>query len=135
MKKCDCQDCVCLVAGDNGEWVCDEMNKPIEEVENCPEQVDGKVYLTHYCEYPIYEPAEGGYYYAGREACESYECDTEDEAIQQFEDMKAELEGDGFIIREDLYQAYLPSKYIGEGEMWIIEKTYGSRESGKQIYQ
>ena len=23
------------------------------------------VYLTHYKEYPIYEPAEGGYYYAG----------------------------------------------------------------------
>ena len=24
------------------------------------------VYLTLYEEYPIYEPAEGGYYYAGR---------------------------------------------------------------------
>lgn len=26
------------------------------------------VYLTHYSEYPIYEPAEGGYYYAGQQA-------------------------------------------------------------------
>ena len=30
------------------------------------------VYLTHYTEYPIYEPAEGGYYYAGNEANEYY---------------------------------------------------------------
>ena len=27
-----------------------------------------KYYLTYYEEYPIYEPAEGGYYYAGRSA-------------------------------------------------------------------
>ena len=93
------------------------------------------VYLTHYCEYPIYEPAEGGYYYTGREVAASYECDTMEEAIQQFNDMKVELEEDGFIIREDLHKAYLSSKYIGEGEMWIIEETYGSHESGKQIYQ
>ena len=26
-------------------------------------------YLTYYEEYPIYEPAEGGYYYAGNQAC------------------------------------------------------------------
>ena len=27
-------------------------------------------YLTHYEEFPIYEPAEGGYYYAGNEVSE-----------------------------------------------------------------
>ena len=43
------------------------------------------VYLTHYCEYPIYEPAEGGYYYAGREADASYECETMEEAMEQYE--------------------------------------------------
>lgn len=37
MKKEYCQDCVCLVEGDNGEWVCDECQKPIDEVEYCPE--------------------------------------------------------------------------------------------------
>lgn len=91
------------------------------------------VYLTHYVEYPIYEPAEGGYYYAGNEACGSYECDTEEEAIQQLAGMKADLEEEGFIVEET--RAYLPSKYIGEGESWRIEKVYGSHESGKQIYQ
>ena len=28
-------------------------------------------YLTHYEEYPIYEAAEGGYYYAGNQVVES----------------------------------------------------------------
>ena len=27
MNKCDCTNCVCLVEGINGEWVCDEVNK------------------------------------------------------------------------------------------------------------
>ena len=93
------------------------------------------VYLTHYYEYPIYEPAEGGYYYAGREADASYEYETMEEAVEQFNKIIPELEEDGYIIREDLGQAYLSSKYIGDGEMWVIEKTYGSYESGRQIYQ
>lgn len=32
-----CRDCACLVAGDNGEWVCDECGKRCSEVEHCPE--------------------------------------------------------------------------------------------------
>ena len=32
-----CTDCVCLVEGDNGEWICDECQMPVEEVEKCPE--------------------------------------------------------------------------------------------------
>lgn len=89
------------------------------------------VYLTHYVEYPIYEPAEGGYYYAGREATEAYECDTVDEA----KEILADLEAEGFVINANNTKAFLHSKYIGDGEMWAIEKAYGSHESGKQIYQ
>lgn len=37
MKKEDCRDCVCLVEGDAGEWVCDEEGKPVEEIDICPE--------------------------------------------------------------------------------------------------
>ena len=37
MKREHCADCVCLVAGENGEWICDECQKPVEEVEHCPE--------------------------------------------------------------------------------------------------
>lgn len=91
------------------------------------------VYLTHYQEYPIYEPAEGGYYYAGREAYESYRFWTRRGARRFLTDMKRELENDGFIVCGDY--AYIPSKYVGEGEQWFIEKKYGSRNSGKQIYQ
>ena len=91
------------------------------------------VYLTHYEEYPIYEPAEGGYYYAGREAGDAYECDTKEEAIQQLAEMKSYLEEDGWTVKET--RAYLPSKYIGESEYWEIEETYGSLNRGRQIYQ
>lgn len=28
-------------------------------------------YVTHYEEYPIYEPAEGGYYYSGNQITET----------------------------------------------------------------
>lgn len=91
------------------------------------------VYLTHYCEYPIYEPAEGGYYYAGREAYEYYRLNSVKQAKRKLAKMKAELEAEGFIVDED--RADLYSKYIGEDESWRIEKVYGSHESGKQIYQ
>lgn len=95
----------------------------------------GFVYLTHYKEYPIYEPAEGGYYYAGREANEAYECGSVAEAIQQMKEIASNLEDEGFVILDDFTQAFLHSKYVGESEAWIIEETYGSRNSGKQIYQ
>lgn len=91
------------------------------------------VYLTHYTEYPIYEPAEGGYYYTGREAGESYKFETEAEAIQMLSRMKADLEYEGFTICEDY--AFLDSKYIGGGEQWYIEEVYGSRNSGWHPYE
>ena len=91
------------------------------------------VYLTHYTEYPIYEPAEGGYYYAGREANEYYRLNSVKQAKRKLAKMRKELEADGFEVYED--RAYLYSKYIGKSEFWRIEKVYGSDESGRQIYQ
>ena len=91
------------------------------------------VYLTHYTEYPIYEPAEGGYYYAGREANECYRLNSVKQAKRKLAKMQKELEAEGFEVYED--EAYMYSKYIGESESWIIEKVYGSHESGRQIYQ
>lgn len=91
------------------------------------------VYLTHYQEYPIYEPAEGGYYYAGNEAYECYRFLTMWGAKRHLAKMRSELESEGFIVHNN--RAYLRSKYVGEGESWVIERTYGSRNSGKQIYQ
>lgn len=91
------------------------------------------VYLTHYKEYPIYEPAEGGYYYAGNEANEYYRLNSIKQAKRKLAKMRKELEADGFEVYED--RAYLYSEYIGKSEFWIIEKVYGSDESGRQIYQ
>lgn len=91
------------------------------------------VYLTHYQEYPIYEPAEGGYYYEGNEAQGYYRFLTMWGAKRHLAKMKAELKEEGFIVYDN--RAYLASKYIGEGESWVIERAYGSRNEGKQIYQ
>ena len=91
------------------------------------------VYLTHYTEYPIYEPAEGGYYYAGREANEYYRLNSVKQAKRKLAKMRKELEAEGFEVFED--RAYMYIRYIGESESWIIEKVYCSHESGRQIYQ
>lgn len=40
MTRNFCRDCICLVEGDNGEWVCDECQKTVEEVTECPETDD-----------------------------------------------------------------------------------------------
>ena len=32
-----CQDCAALTAGDNDEWICDELGKPCSTIETCPE--------------------------------------------------------------------------------------------------
>ena len=37
MKKEECKNCICLVEGKNKEWVCDELNIPIKDVDVCPE--------------------------------------------------------------------------------------------------
>ena len=91
------------------------------------------VYLTRYEEYPIYEPAEGGYYYAGNQAVEYRRLNSMKQAKKILAKMSKELEDEGFIVSE--HSAYLPSRYIGEGQSWRIEKVLGSHESGKQIYQ
>lgn len=91
------------------------------------------VYLTHYQEYPIYEPAEGGYYYAGNQAFEYFRLNSVKQAKRKLAKIQKALEEEGFVIYED--KAVLYSKYIGEGESWIIEKVYGSHESGWHPYE
>lgn len=38
MNKEDCKDCICLIEQDS-EWVCDEAQKPITEIEQCMESL------------------------------------------------------------------------------------------------
>ena len=91
------------------------------------------LYLTHYEEYPIFEPAEGGYYYAGNQAQEFYRLNSMKQARRQLAKMRKELEEDGFQVWET--GAYKRSRYIGEGEEWVIEKVYGSENRGWHPYE
>ena len=91
-----------------------------------------KCYLTRYDEYPIYEPAEGGYYYTGQDYVEYLECNSIEEAKQKLSEMKDELEENGFNVWED--GAYLKSKYIGDGILFTIEETLGENTKGWHPY-
>ena len=73
------------------------------------------IYLTHYTEYPIYEPAEGGYYYAGQQADCYYRLNSMKQARRQLRKMQKNLETEGFMVYLDgnLCEAYRPDKYIG----------------------
>lgn len=39
-RKERCQDCMALVGGKHGEWICDECEKLCVEVEDCPEGLE-----------------------------------------------------------------------------------------------
>ena len=43
MNKEECRHCICVAEGNNGEWVCDELSKPITTIEECPERIKGDV--------------------------------------------------------------------------------------------
>lgn len=111
-------------------------------------------YLSHYQEYPIYEPAEGGYYYPGNELVNSSRmskraCRREFDKIWeqcQKENVKNGFEentediftsnngvypwcriGDNYIFREGYY--------VGEGESYTIERKQGSQRKGWHSYK
>lgn len=86
-------------------------------------------YVSYYEEYPIYEPAEGGYYYAGEQILDCVACSTWKKAKRVYRRWKSEFKsyydsekdrvfdyetggcdkyGDGSHIRYS-------SRYIGEG--------------------
>lgn len=92
------------------------------------------LYLTHYKEYPIYYREEGGYYVAGNEAQEFYRLNSMKQVKRKLAKMKKDLEEDGFIVSEDFDGAWLFSKYIGEGESWVVEKVYGSQNESWKPY-
>ena len=95
------------------------------------------IYLTHYTEYPIYEPAEGGYYYAGQQADSFYRLNSLKQAQRQLKKMQKNLEKEGFnvFIQGNYCEAYRHDKYIGNGELWTVEKVYGSQNSGWKPYE
>lgn len=93
-----------------------------------------KYYLTYYEAYPIYEPAEGGYYYEGRNAVKWWESEDINELVNfipnlaenwyemeltnygTIEDINKELEDWGYVI-----VALTHSKYIGDDIYLVLE--------------
>ena len=80
MKKGFCSDCACLVEGDNGEWICDERDQPIEDVEECPEASSDKdkVYEIYSVVSDILYEAESGKM-TWKEALSQLRCELEGE--------------------------------------------------------
>lgn len=106
-------------------------------------------YLTHYEEYPIYEPAEGGYYYAGNEVVASERlskrqakkklsqiwamCEEENAENEQWEE-RTGSRFDYWVRSADGNEIWRSSRYIGEGERYVIERRKGSQVSGYEPY-
>ena len=90
-----------------------------------------RFFVSYYECYPIYEPAEGGYYYEGRELIDSYVKGTLKGARRLFKRLVAEY--DLPEVRKDY--AFEQGKYIGDRRYIRIETGMGSDESGKVIYQ
>ena len=94
-------------------------------------------YLTHYKEYTIYEPAEGGYggyYYFGNQIVESERmskrkarakmkrlCAEAMKINEKYDSHDWQIFCDGNFLRRT-------SRYIGHGESYVIERRKGSRE-------
>ena len=114
-------------------------------------------YISHYEEYPIYEPAEGGYYYAGNQLVESewkskhackkelhriwQECekDNEDRGFREdnhneWINISSRTREYPWIFNRELNFIHRESYYIGEGESYVIEKRQGSMRKGYEPY-
>lgn len=82
------------------------------------EKDDYPFYVTYYAEYPIYEPAEGGYYYPGRDAVWSEGFNSEEEA-REFAKKYVTEDGDNWQEKSNGYE--LKGKYIGQDQSVNIE--------------
>lgn len=95
-------------------------------------------YISYYEEYPIYEPAEGGYYYTGNQLIKS-ERKSKRQCRKDFEEIwtkciKENESGISEWIRVNNNCIRRRSQYIGEGWSIIIEKKSGSYEKGCNPY-
>lgn len=97
-------------------------------------------YVTTYEEYPIFEPAEGGYYYAGVQIKDSRGFQTRRKAMQYINKLYREEtkhgENNGEYWRENADRTYFGcgSKYIGDGWYVCLERKQGEDVSGWQPY-
>ena len=85
-------------------------------------------YVCEYNQYPIYEPAEGGYYYDGTELNYYKKTRNLRKARRWLREWAREY------IDNANNHIYYMSKYIGEGVEWHIETAFGKHEHGYVPY-
>jgi hypothetical protein len=91
-----------------------------------------KYFVSCYEEYPIYEPAEGGYYYSGRAlSWYSHPITSLKKARQK---LRAFAKQEGFEKQCGKNQFIIENKHVGEGVILRIETVLGAHESGRKIY-
>ncbi len=96
-----------------------------------------KLYLTHYTEYPIYEAAEGGYYYAGTNADDCIEIsDFSGLSNAEILDAVAKFLGSEITCyRRGESGFYCDGNgHIGSGDFWVLETNYGENTYGPVAY-
>lgn len=101
------------------------------------------VYLSYYEKYPIYEPSEGGYYYAGIELVESERMSLR-KAKATMKSWLTDDDIDEWTVVRNFHPNTLDllpgmkfkreGEYIGEGCFWVIERKKGCFTKGRQIY-
>ena len=97
-------------------------------------------YVTIYNEYPIYEPAEGGYYYTGADISESWGFQTFRDAKRFIRKLYKECVQSGDTKSEYWYCNSnhlffgMDSYYIGEGWFVQLERKQGKSVKGWEPY-
>lgn len=101
-------------------------------------------YISRYSQYPIYEPAEGGYYYEGTSLDEYIRTTSLKKARKLLKKMVQEDRPwedtpyseeemmDTFSVPQNHF--YVFTKYIGDGVEYHIETKLGSHEHGYRPY-
>lgn len=111
-------------------------------------------FITHYEEYPIYEPAEGGYYYSGNRVID-YERNSKNQCKKMIEEIWESCKQDNLAnygaeepdfnkdkygnrihpwIRINANMIIRGGRYIGDGESYVIERHKGSQKRGWRPY-
>lgn len=99
--------------------------------EKVKKQTPGVYYVSLYIAYPIYEPAEGGYYYEGLELVVSNQFLSKQDARRALRDYASR---NRFNISKDGLSAYKSGSLIGESEEIYVERRAGAHEKGRVLY-
>lgn len=88
-------------------------------------------YVTMYQGIAFYEPAEGGYYYEGRQGICSYTC----KSLKKARRILRHIAEDGGFKMPTANRCVKRGAYIGNTEEWLIETKQYSHDVGRREYE